>query len=628
MSSDNPETSATAKQEVIKGVKVPRFEGDKKKYEHWRGLVDDWIFEWASSWPNPGITIRGALEGEPWRIVKSLTHEEIQGPKGYERVLELLDLKYKKDRENEKWIVMNNFLRIDKKCEENMQDYVSRFDTAYRDCLAVGLEGFNDFWKGGMLINRANLTDINRQVLIGVLGTKTDYDTASKSLIRMFVASNQKQHQEWLAEDSDRKPERRKCFICNKEGHISRFCKKKESVEEIKCQGCFKKGHTKEKCWSKDLVCFKCQKKGHVAPNCPEGGQSERSEENKKTIHYGHYEGRQRVWYNTKEKNSEYNGEHIVGIIDTGCRGTLISDKYLSSIVSNMTDNENRVFEDSSQKSDNSYYFGGSCFQAKRRVDIPVFLGKQKVWITTDVVEEEIPWLIGTGTQKNMGAIIDVKRMEMTLENLEKEKVKIAFDQEGHVKIDLRKIKRDDRCYYSNHTPDWFRKDDEWAKKCKHLHLQFGHAPYEKIKGVVIRAVGRTECFKEVGERRLAVLKTICEDFWRRIEITSRAGKAGGRWKNCYNFVDIDSGEKDWLNLDDNEEMLEINDSEEDLEDEEEFFFEGEIVYFENSKTNMAERVEIAKEKELENWREHQVYEEITKQQLPNDMKPLTTRWV
>src|SRR5215469_3243478 len=118
------------------------------------------------------------------------------------------------------------------------------------------------------------------------------------------------------------------------------------------------------------------------------------------------------------------------------------------------------------------------------------------------------------------------------------------------------------------------------------------------------------------------------EDFWRRIEITSRAGKAGGRWKNCYNFVDIDSGEKDWLNLDDNEEMLEINDSEEDLEDEEEFFMEGEIVYFENSKTNMAERVEIAKEKELENWREHKVYEEITKQQLPNDMKPLTTRWV
>ena len=97
----------------------------------------------------------------------------------------------------------------------------------------------------------------------------------------MFAANNQKQHQEWLAEDSDRKPERRKCFICNKEGHISRFCKKKESVEEIKCQGCFKKGHTKEKCWSKDLVCFKCQKKGHVAPNCPEGGQSERSEENK-----------------------------------------------------------------------------------------------------------------------------------------------------------------------------------------------------------------------------------------------------------------------------------------------------------------------------------------------------------
>lgn len=53
----------------------------------------------------------------------------------------------------------------------------------------------------------------------------------------------------------------RKCFSCNKIGHIARFCKNK------KCTICDKAGHDSSECFS-TKVCRKCNKKGHIEKFC------------------------------------------------------------------------------------------------------------------------------------------------------------------------------------------------------------------------------------------------------------------------------------------------------------------------------------------------------------------------
>jgi len=40
-------------------------------------------------------------------------------------------------------------------------------------------------------------------------------------------------------------------------------------------------------------------------------------------------------------------------------------------------------------------------------------------------------------------------------------------------------------------------------------------------------------------------------NFWKNIEILSRDGKAGGKWKNAFNVRDLDTKDEIWVNLDD-----------------------------------------------------------------------------
>ncbi|XP_028029027.1 uncharacterized protein LOC114242163 isoform X1 [Bombyx mandarina] len=53
----------------------------------------------------------------------------------------------------------------------------------------------------------------------------------------------------------------KRCFICNKPGHIARFCKNK------KCDLCGKSGHSTDECY-RNKICTRCSKKGHIKQFC------------------------------------------------------------------------------------------------------------------------------------------------------------------------------------------------------------------------------------------------------------------------------------------------------------------------------------------------------------------------
>ena len=89
--------------------------------------------------------------------------------------------------------------------------------------------------------------------------------------------------------------------------------------------------------------------------------------------------------------------------------------------------------------------------------------------------------------------------------------------------------------------------------------------------------------------------------------ILGLAGKRSSQhWADSYNVQDLESGDKGWINLRDYRNIERIEDEEEVL------------LGFENKS------VVEAKEKELQNWRENNVYEEV------EDMgqKAISTRWI
>ena len=86
----------------------------------------------------------------------------------------------------------------------------------------------------------------------------------------------------------------------------------------------------------------------------------------------------------------------------------------------------------------------------------------------------------------------------------------------------------------------------------------------------------------------------------------SRAGKATGKYKNCFNIERDDDGSVEWMNFD-GVECVEIIPESEDR-----------IVMFNSDETSKA------KESEIQNWIRNQVYEEVD--DLGQDS--MSVRWV
>ena len=96
----------------------------------------------------------------------------------------------------------------------------------------------------------------------------------------------------------------------------------------------------------------------------------------------------------------------------------------------------------------------------------------------------------------------------------------------------------------------------------------------------------------KIGQRIKGIDKTSGE--WFSGKIVSRAGKATGKWSNCYNVQNASDGNIGWVNLDKDVTSWEILDDSTEL-----------LVLF-NTNEVMA-----AKEKEIENWKRNGVYEEV-----------------
>ena len=89
-------------------------------------------------------------------------------------------------------------------------------------------------------------------------------------------------------------------------------------------------------------------------------------------------------------------------------------------------------------------------------------------------------------------------------------------------------------------------------------------------------------------------------------KILSRAGKATGAYRNCYNIEKDTDGSKDWYNFEKLRDLVAVPDHEEML-----------ILYNDDA-------VVMAKEKEIQNWKDNDVYEEVD----DVGQKITTSRWV
>ena len=125
-------------------------------------------------------------------------------------------------------------------------------------------------------------------------------------------------------------------------------------------------------------------------------------------------------------------------------------------------------------------------YKSRKVVWIPEEVGGRKVKIRTEVVEGEVPWIIGQDWMEEWGMVINVGNTEVELRKLGI-CVKCTVDGWRHTRMELRQRKKEQGWWESR----WICDQDRWKKGARRLHLQFGHVSKEKLKRLVEEAYGQ-----------------------------------------------------------------------------------------------------------------------------------------
>ena len=123
------------------------------------------------------------------------------------------------------------------------------------------------------------------------------------------------------------------------------------------------------------------------------------------------------------------------------------------------------------------FNFGESSFKSKGVIEIPVTLKGQKFYLATEILQGDVPWLIGKKTMSRMGMVIDLKKENVKIGVFGGLEVNLKEDKQGHLRIPVMRRIREELL-----LEGWKGKSQKEVRGAiMKLHLQFGHGSGDKI---------------------------------------------------------------------------------------------------------------------------------------------------
>ena len=551
----------------------PKFIDDASGYPEYRRKLERWSRITKVAKQQQAEVVLYHLEGHPSRIQDkidtALGDKIIDKEDGMKELIAYLDTIYAEDDMVSAWINYKKFVKLKKIDTQPISEFISEFEKHYIKAKESGCD-FSDNVLAFNLLESCCLSDTDEKFVLTAIDFKNgkekkDLFDQVKSSLRKFQSRDRlcaddcsggtklKVEQEAYLIDTIKETLLTEGWTPpNKSSNSQRYKGRKNPIGND----------------GKPLRCFNCQSEFHFADRCDQKRQQRDSSKNKKETKSKTLESVTMLstLFN-KSEDTEFamishvqTDDQLIFVTDketelcclieeAGCRGVLDSacsksvaglnwiQKYTQHLAPSISNSLSLT------SSDKVFQFGGG---EKRKsygcLKLPTMIGDKLIYISIDIVDAEIPLLIGSNSMEAAGTVLDFKSHSAMFFDEEVEMIKIGS---GHYCIDLMCTNLD------THIPNILQRDEHIQNilitsenlkpdELKKLHHVFGHTSVQKLISFLKKA-GK---YRDDMQEGLKDIERTCKSCIRSKRLTPRPKSAMPRVDRPNEIVSIDL--KEW----------------------------------------------------------------------------------
>ena len=452
----------------------PKFISDASEYAEFKRKLERWSRITKVEKKKQAEVVLYHLEGHPSgiqeKIYTALGDEIVDKVDGLQKLIEYLDTIYAKDEMSDAWYKYKKFIQLKRTDQKPVNEFIADFEKAYAEAKRSGCE-FSDTVLAFNLLEACCLSETDEKFVLTAVNfssgkEKKDLLEQVKNSLKKFQCrdafSVENNFGRLKFENEDalvssviealvakgwKPPTQQVGFRApvNSSAHKKRKNPLGSDGRHLKCFQCQSEYHFLDKCdqrIDKDPIktnkCVKCQSEYHLLdkydqrigndPGKANQGSNAPKKRETVTMLSTLLEKPKELEYAMVNVVHENDNDEIVFVADkeeelccliedTGCRGVLDSAcsrsvagmqwvaKYTSNLPSAIAKSLSLT------PSNKVYQFGGG---EKRKsqgcLKLPTLIGDKKVFISIDVVDAEIPLLIGSNSMEAADAVLDFGR--------------------------------------------------------------------------------------------------------------------------------------------------------------------------------------------------------------------------
>ena len=427
------------------------------------------------------------------QIFDTLDTDDMKGDAGWRSVINLIEKHYKKDDNTTAFETWKEFRNLVRKDDQNIEQYIMTYEK-YKTRMKRFKMDLGERIHGLNLLCGANLSDSDLRIAMREVDGETPdqmYEQAKKALKKYFgnsaITSEKSNKAVDLIQSQSPTVKQEPLF---------------SSIEEYETYVAWKQYRNKERKQSrgnrnplgangKPLTCHTCRSICHFARDCPHKQEKNQSQSNPNPPdvrpcppNRTFVAAMENDVIECQASDTTSSGMPINHmILDTGCPQNVAGFVWTQCFLDSMSEKMFNCVEKAD--STNKFKFGGGrVVQSMYKLRAPVMIAGELTYLTFDVVDIELPLLLGKETMKSWDVTICTRNdtAEFTINDVKKN-VELFTSPSGHWCVNVQPGFPEEvvNIMFSVQEMTYHQKESA----AKRIHRQFCHPPFEFLKKVL-----------------------------------------------------------------------------------------------------------------------------------------------